>query len=82
MGKGILKQNWRCGLMGVAACSMLSFSSSTVLAGELPVKAAEAFSQQQGKVAVRGVVTDSKGEPIIGATVKTCLLYTSPSPRD
>lgn len=71
MGKGILKQNWRWGLMGVAACSMLSFSSSTVLAGTTPLKAAEAFSQQQGKVAVKGVVTDSKGEPIIGATVKT-----------
>ena len=71
MGKGILKQNWRCGLMGVAACSVLSFSSSAVFAGTTPVKAAEAFSQQQGKVSVRGVVKDSKGEPIIGATVKT-----------
>ena len=71
MGKGILKQNWRCGLMGVAACSVLSFSSSVAFAGTTPVKAAEAFSQQQGKVSVKGVVKDSKGEPVIGATVKT-----------
>ena len=71
MRKGILKQNWRCGLIGVAACSMLSFSSSAVFAGNTQTKTPEAFSQQQGKVAVKGVVKDSKGEPIIGATVKT-----------
>lgn len=70
MGKGILKQNWRCGLVGVAACSMLSFSSSAAMAGTTPVKTPEAFAQQQGTVAVKGVVKDSNGEPIIGATVK------------
>ena len=28
MGKGISKPNWMWGIFGVAACSMLSFSSS------------------------------------------------------
>lgn len=28
MGKGFSKQNWMWGIFGVAACSMLSFSSS------------------------------------------------------
>ncbi len=70
MGKDIFKQNWRCTLAGVAACSMLSFFSSDAMAGTAPAKAPEAFEQQQGTVAVKGVVKDSKGEPIIGATVK------------
>lgn len=70
MGKGILKQNWRCGLVGVAACSMLSLSPSAAMAGTTPVKTPEAFAQQQGTVAVKGVVKDSNGEPVIGATVK------------
>ncbi len=70
MGKDIFKQNWRCTLAGVAACSMLSFFSSDAMAGTAPAKTPEAFEQQQGTVAVKGVVKDSKGEPIIGATVK------------
>uniref|UniRef100_UPI003FF07895 carboxypeptidase-like regulatory domain-containing protein n=1 Tax=Prevotella sp. TaxID=59823 RepID=UPI003FF07895 len=49
---------------------MLSFSSSAAMAGTTPVKTPEAFAQQQGTVAVKGVVKDSNGEPIIGATVK------------
>ncbi len=70
MGKGFLKQGWKCGFFGVAACSVLSFSSSVALAGNAQLNAPEALLQQSGKVSVKGVVKDSKGEPIIGVTVK------------
>lgn len=69
MGKDLFKQNWRCTLAGVAACSMLSFFSSAAMAGTA-ARTPEAFEQQHGTVVVKGVVKDSKGEPIIGATVK------------
>ena len=38
---------------------------------------------QRIKVTVSGHITDkASGETLIGAGVLTCLLYTSPSPRD
>ncbi len=70
MGKGFLKQSWKCGFFGVAACSVLSFSSSAALAGNTQSKMPESLLQQSGKVSVKGVVKDSHGEPIVGVTVK------------
>lgn len=71
MGKGISKNGMMYGVLGVAACSMLSFSSSAY-AGTAYTRNSEVLSQQQlkGSISVKGVVKDSNGEPVIGASVK------------
>ena len=70
MGKGFSKQNWMWGIFGAAACSMLSFSSSAY-AGTAYAKTPEMLSQQlKGSISVQGVVKDSNGDPVIGASVK------------
>lgn len=69
MGKGFIKQNWMWGIFGAAACSLLSFSSSAY-AGTAYTKTPEMLSQLKGSILVNGVVKDSKGEPVIGASVK------------
>lgn len=69
MGKGISKQNWMWGIFGVAACSMLSFSSSAY-AGTAFSNATEVQQPLRGSISVKGVVKDQNGEPIIGASVK------------
>lgn len=69
MGKGFIKQNWMWGIFGAAACSLLSFSSSAY-AGTAYAKTPETLSQLKGSILVNGVVKDSKGEPVIGASVK------------
>ncbi len=69
MGKGFSKQNWMWGIFGVAACSMLSFSSSAY-AGTAFANATEVQQPLRGSISVHGVVKDQNGEPIIGASVK------------
>ena len=69
MGKGFSKQNWMWGIFGVAACSMLSFSSSAY-AGTAFSNATEVQQPLRGSISVHGVVKDQNGEPIIGASVK------------
>ncbi len=70
MGKNNLQTSWKRKALGVAAVSLLSFSSLSVYAGSTPVAGGEAFAQQQGTMKVGGLVTDTKGQPIVGATVK------------
>ena len=70
MGKGFSKKNWRCGLFGVAACSMLSLSSSAAYAADTRDAVTENIQQQYGSAKVMGVVRDANGEPVIGASVK------------
>ena len=69
MGKGLSKQNWMWGIFGVAACSMLSFSSSAY-AGTAYKTSPETLKQLYGSISIKGVVKDSNGEPVIGASVK------------
>lgn len=69
MGKGFSKQNWMWGIFGVAACSLLSFSSSAY-AGTAFGNDTEVQQPLRGSVSVKGVVKDHNGEPIIGASVK------------
>ena len=69
MGKSLSKQNWMWGIFGVAACSMLSFSSSAY-AGTAASNATQVQQPLRGSISVKGVVKDSNGEPIIGASVK------------
>ena len=57
------------GIFGVAACSMLSFSSSAY-AGIAFSNATEVQQPLRGSISVKGVVKDQNGEPIIGASVK------------
>ncbi len=70
MGKNNLQTSWKRKALGVAAVSLLSFSSLSVYAGSTPVAGGETFAQQQGTMKVGGLVTDTKGQPIVGATVK------------
>ncbi len=70
MGKNNLQTSWKRKALGVAAVSLLSFSSLSVYAGSTPVAGGETFAQQQGTMKVGGLVTDTKGQPVIGATVK------------
>ena len=79
MGKGISKQNWMWGIFGVAACSMLSFSSSAY-AGTAFSNATEVQQPLRGSISVKGVVKDQNGEPIIGASVKLVGLRICSSP--
>ncbi len=70
MGKNNLQTSWKRKALGVAAVSLLSFSSLSVYAGSTPVAGGETFAQQQGTMKVGGLVTDTKGQPVVGATVK------------
>ncbi len=70
MGKNNLHSSWKRRALGAAAISVLSFSSLSVYAGSTPVAGGETLVQQQGTMKVGGVVTDTKGQPVVGATVK------------
>lgn len=62
-----LYSGWKCKVLGIAACSFLGLAAPSY--GSMTARP-DAFAQQQGKTTVSGTVTDSNGEPVVGASVK------------
>ena len=72
---GTLKNNYSLTVTGAS-------STNSIVSGKLEVNNTLTFTESDLTVGSNGIITIFAGKQLIFASSSTCLLYTSPSPRD